>query len=83
MKLCIHRKTTVELVTGLSNKSHSKFFLEHNNRASEGRLVKQQLECEWRGDLVRDVCHTYIKIGKISLEDITLNDLYSKEISFY
>ena len=44
------------------------FFLKHDNSTPEHRSVPQQPECNARRDIVRNICHTYVKVGQLNLE---------------
>lgn len=74
-ELRVDGQAAVERVPRARNQPHRKLVLEHDDGGAEGRPVRQQLERERRGDLVRDVCHAHVKVRQLHLHDVTLDHL--------
>ncbi len=77
-ELGVDSEAAKQAVAGACNQSHGKLVLKHDHRSPEGWPMRQQLECEGRRDLVWNVGNTDIKVRKVLLHYIPLDDLYHK-----
>lgn len=73
--MSVDRQAAVEIVPRVSNQPHSKLSLEHYNSTAECWTVGEKLESEGGRNLIWNVGNTNVKIGEVTLEDISLNDL--------
>ena len=71
----IDGEAAIELVAGLGRETLGEFFLEHDDRAPEHGAVREELEEEGGGDLVRDVGDADVEEGEGDFEDVPLDDL--------
>ena len=74
-ELGVDWEAAVEIVPRFGDEPHSKFTLEHYDGTPEDWPVGKKLESEGRWDLIWNVRNTDVKVGQVTLEDISLNDL--------
>ena len=55
--------------------TQGKLALEHENCTSEQGSVREKLEDEWRGNLVRRIGDTHVKVGKVGLAKVSEDDV--------
>ena len=74
-QLGVGREPAVERVACPRKQPRSELLLEHDDGRTEERTVRQKLEDEGGGNLIRDVGHTDVKKGELRAENIALDDL--------
>ena len=73
-ELRVCSESTVEGVSWLGHEPHRKLMLIHDDCSSECWSVSQELESEWRRDIVRDVGHTEIEERQLLFHKVTMDD---------